>query len=70
MLLGSNLVFRGLNLSFFSAFLIQLISFDIRKTNSTIEQRKCKGLEKRDQHLNSKIKFNNQISQPKRKFTY
>ena len=34
-----------------------------RKANSTIEQQKCKGHEKRDQLLVSKVEFNFQISQ-------
>ena len=36
------------------------------KANSTIEQRKCRGQEKRDQLVISKMEFNYQISQQKK----
>ena len=45
------------------SFFVQFVSFDKRKANSTIEHRKCKGHEKLDRLLTSKIEFNYQISQ-------
>ena len=44
------------------SFELQFISFVKRKENSTMEQRKCKGHEKRDRLLVTKVVFNFQIS--------
>ena len=44
-------------------FQVQCISIVKRKTNSPIEQQKCKGHEKRDRLLISKMEINHQISQ-------
>ena len=38
--------------------------------NSTIEEEKCKGHEKRDRLLNSKLELNYQISQRSENFIY
>ena len=50
---------------------VQFISFVKRKANSTIEQQKCKGHEKRGRLLVSKVDLNYQISErSKKKLTY
>ena len=41
-----------------------------RKGNSSIEQQSCKGHEKRDRLLISKMEINFQISQRNKSFTY
>ena len=51
----SNIIFRGLLSDIF--FLVKFISFVKRKANSTIDEQKCKGHEKRDQLLVSKVFF-------------
>ena len=47
---GSNLIFRGLFFDFFGVLFFEVLFISVikRKTNSTIEQQKCKGQEKRD----------------------
>ena len=51
-------------------FSIDSISIIKRKANSNIEQQKCKGHEKRDRLIISKMDFRNQISQRNKSFTY
>ena len=51
---GSNILFQGLTFVFFSGSVHYLVK---RKANSTIEQRKCKGHEKRDRFLICKMDF-------------
>ena len=48
----------------FRFFLSQFISFDERNANSAIDQRKCKGQEKRERLLVSKEDFNFQKKTP------
>ena len=55
----SFLIFRGLTCVFFR---VQCISIVVKKANSTIEQQKCKGHEKRDRLPISKMEINYQIS--------
>ena len=43
------------------SFQVQCVSIVKRKVNSTMEQQKCKGYEKRDRILSSKVEFNFQI---------
>ena len=57
---GANLLVRGLT---YDIAQVQLISFFKRKANSKFELRKCKGHEKRDRILVSKVEFIFQISQ-------
>ena len=64
----SILIFRGFELYFF--FQVQSISFVKMKANSAIEQQNCKGHEKRDRLLISKMEFNYQISHRNKSFTY
>ena len=59
-------IFRGLTCSFFSSS----VHFHKRKANSTIQKQKCKGHEKRDRHLISKMEINYQISQRNKSFAY
>ena len=63
----SILIFRCLTSDF---FLIQCISIVKRKANSTIEQQNCKGREKRDRLLISKMEMKCQVSQQNKSFTY
>ena len=54
-------------LDFFQVFFISLVE---RKFNPIIEQRKCKGHEKRDRILVPKVEFNFHISKRIKKYTY
>ena len=49
---------------------VQFFSLNKRKTNSTTEQRKCKGHAKRDRLLIAKMEFNYQIFLQNKVFTY
>ena len=46
------------------------LAFFKRKVNSTTEQQKCKGYEKRDRLLISKMEINYQISQRNKSFAF
>ena len=55
--------------SLLTSFSVQFISFvEKRKANSTFDQQKCKGHEKLDRLLLSKVELNYRISQPKKIF--
>ena len=64
---GSNLLFRGVNFDLFSS---SVHFFLARRANSTVEQQKCKGHEKHDRLLVSKVEFNFQISHRNKNFTH
>ena len=49
---------------------VHFIYFGKRQASATIEQQKCKGYEKRDQILSSKVEFNFQVSQRSKNVTY
>ena len=61
-----NFFFRGLTCDFLSS----VHFYCLKEGKPTMEQQKCKGHEKRDRLLISKMEINYQISQRNKSFTY